>query len=494
MTKAVTFLDDIMLARDKPEALRAQLARELRRFIMCGALVPGARLPATRICAQRIGVGRNVVTEAYDTLISEGLLKAHRGAGTFVSCRATAAKQVDRSAEAMDPRPEPADMQRAVLWANRLARVNADQCGQPDTTHAFVPGVPALRQFPADAWARAATKAMRDPQAAYLADTDPRGLPALREAIAAHVGPSRGIACSPDQVIVLTGSRQGFEMAIRLLTDIGDPVMVEDPGYVEARAVVAGLGRRIVGCPVGPHGARPPTDFGGAPLFIVTPAHQYPTGGRMSPATLHALLDKARQQDCILVEDDNDGEFHHGGQSTPALSGIDDLRRTIHIGTFSKSMFPGLRLGYMITPPALSDPIARLRGIMDGQPSSPLQAFMAAFIRSGAFARHLRRMRDLYTQRKAALRDVTDRLGDGVLTPLWSDSGLHLCCQIPPGVDDVALVARLSEGGIGATALSQYYLDPHTAPPGLVIGFGNTEAWRYDDLIRQVVAAIKVAL
>ncbi|MDZ4134294.1 MAG: PLP-dependent aminotransferase family protein, partial [Paracoccaceae bacterium] len=345
-----------------------------------------------------------------------------------------------------------------------------------------------------DAWARAATKAMRDPQAVYLADTDPRGLPALRDAIAAHVGPSRGVACSPDQVIVLTGARQGFEMAIRLLTDIGDPVMVEDPGYVEARAVVAGLGRRIVGCPIGLHGARLPADFGGAPLSIVTPAHQYPTGGRMSPATLHELLDKARQQDCILIEDDYDGEFHHGGQSAPSLSGIDDLRRTIHIGTFSKSMFPGLRLGYMITPPALSDPIARLRGIMDGQPSSPLQAVMAAFIRSGAFARHLRRMRDLYTQRKAALQDAIDRLGHGVLTPLSSDSGLHLCCQIPPGVDDVALVALLREGGIGATALSPYHLAPNTAPPGLVIGFGNTEVGRYDDLIRQIVATIKVAL
>lgn len=494
MTKAVTFLDDIVLSRDTPEALRAQLARELRRFILCGALVPGARLPATRICAQRLGVGRNVVTEAYDTLISEGLLQAHQGAGTFVALRADVTGLADQSAKAPAPRPGPADTQRAIAWTNRLTKAHADLCGQPDTTRTFVPGVPALREFPADAWARSATKAMRDPQAAYLADTDPRGLPALREAIAAHVGPSRGIACSPDQVIVLTGARQGFEMAVRLLTDIDDPVMVEDPGYVETRAVVASLGRRIVGCPVGPQGALPPADFDGATLFIVTPAHQYPTGGRMSPTTLHALLDKARQQDCILVEDDYDGEFHHGGQSAPSLSGIDDLRRTIHIGTFSKSMFPGLRLGYMITPPALSDPMARLRGIMDGQPSSPLQAVMAAFIRSGAFARHLRRMRDLYTQRKAALHDAIDRLGNGMLTPLSSDSGLHLCCQIPPGVDDVALVARLRAAGIGATALSPYHLAPDVAPPGLVIGFGNTEAGQYDDLIRQIVAAIKVAL
>jgi GntR family transcriptional regulator/MocR family aminotransferase len=492
MTIAVTFLDDIVLSRDKPEALRAQLARELRRFILRGALVPGARLPATRICAQRLGVGRNVVTDAYDTLISEGLLTAYRGAGTFVALRDATAASADKSAPA--PRPEPADMQREIAWASRLTRANADLCGQPDTKRAFVPGVPALRQFPADAWSRAATKAMRDPQAVYLADIDPKGLPALREAISAHVGPSRGIACSPDQVIVLTGARQGFEMAIRLLTDIGDPVMVEDPGYVEARAVVAGLGRRIIGCPVGPHGLRLAADFSGAPLFIVTPAHQYPTGGRMSPATLHALLDKARQQDCILVEDDYDGEFHHGGQSAPCLSGVDDLKRTIHIGTFSKSMFPGLRLGYMITPPALGDPMARLRGIMDGQPSSPLQAIMAAFIRSGAFARHLRRMRELYTQRTAALQDVIDRLGGGVLTPLSSDSGLHLCCHIPPGVDDVALVARLRAAGIGATALSLYHLSPDAALPGLVIGFGNTEAGRYDDLIRQIVATIKVAL
>lgn len=488
MTKAITFLDDIVLARDKPEALRAQLARELRRFILCGALVPGSKLPATRTCAQRLGVGRNVVTEAYETLISEGLLTAHQGAGTFVSVRATG---TDHAGGSIDARHEPADMAAPVPWANRLLRVNADHCGQPDTSRAFVPGVPALRQFPADGWARAATKAMRDPQAVYLADTDPRGLPALREAIAAHVGPSRGIACSPDQVIVLTGSRQGFEMVIRLLTDIGDPVLVEDPGYVEARAVVTGLGRRAVACPVGPQGAQLRANVTGAALFILTPAHQYPTGARMPPAARHALLDKARQQDCILVEDDYDGEFHHDGQSTPALSAIDDLRRTIYIGTFSKSMFPGLRLGYMITPCALTGPLARLRGIMDGQPSSPLQAIMAAFIRSGAFARHLRRMRDLYTQRKTALQGAIDRLGSGVLMPLSSDSGLHLCCHIPSGVDDVALVADLREGGIGATALSQYYIDPHTAPPGLVIGFGNTEAGRYEHLIRHIVGAIK---
>ncbi|MDZ4096437.1 MAG: GntR family transcriptional regulator, partial [Paracoccaceae bacterium] len=147
MTIAVTFLDDIVLSRDTPEALRAQLARELRRFILCGALVPGARLPATRICAQRLGVGRNVVTEAYDTLISEGLLTAYRGAGTFVVLRAATAASADKPAPA--PRSDPADMQRAIAWANRLMRADADLCGQPDTTRAFVPGVPALRQFPA---------------------------------------------------------------------------------------------------------------------------------------------------------------------------------------------------------------------------------------------------------------------------------------------------------------------------------------------------------
>jgi GntR family transcriptional regulator/MocR family aminotransferase len=475
------FLDDIRLNRSNNEALHAQLARELRRLIVRKSLVAGQRMPATRTCAKTLGVGRNVVAEAYDTLISEGLLEARQGSGTFVCSGDT----VHTSA----------DVFAAPVMRHRVSALHGTEyCGQPNTALSFVPGVPALSHFPLDGWARATSKAMRVSNPTYLADNDARGLLTLREAIAGHVGPSRGIACDPGQVIVLTGARQAFEIAIRLLTEPEETVFVEDPGYVEARAVAVGLGRAVVGCPLSSDGVVVPDNLSRGSLLIVTPAHQYPTGVRMPPVAMHSLLDRARAADCIVLEDDYDGEFHHSSAATQALAAIDDLAGTIHVGTFSKSMFPGLRLAYMIVPHTLVDPIVRLRGLMDGQPSTPLQAAMAGFIRSGAFGRHLRDMRILYARRKQTLEASIANYCKGLLTPLTSDTGLHLCCLLPSGVDDTKLCEGLRQSGIGATALSVYAMADTAQQPGLVIGFGNTDEKHFDALIKTITKTVELAL
>lgn len=481
MTEA--FLDDLFLDRSSRETLSAQLSSELRKLIVAGTLAAGSKLPSSRVLSKQLSVGRNVITEAYDTLVSEGLVEGIHGAGSFVSDGSSATTSRTLSSR-----------KSVFSDATRTLLQRADAWALPDPHLALTPGIPALDEFPTDQWSRCLSKALRSRPSDYVLDTDTRGLLGLREAIAAHVGPARGISCHPDQIIVLSSARQAFEIVTRLFSDPGDIVLVENPGFVEAREIAMALDRHIHACPVGETGIQLPEDTSDAKLAFLSPTHQYPTGHRMPPKRMLEVISQCRAKGAIIVEDDYDGEFHHQGKPSRALAAQDGLTSAIHVGTFSKSMFPGLRLAYVIVPSDCAPAFAHMRGLLDGQPSTVLQAGMAEFIRSGNYAKHLRRMRKLYAARKEALVATVEESASDLLVPISSNSGLHLCFQTLPRIDDAAVVRELRQSKIGATALSGYHLDPRDAERGLVLGFGNTSEKTFAKHIQTVARALKVAL
>lgn len=478
------FLDDLILIRESSEPLVAQLSKAVRAQITSGAVASGSRLPSSRRLAKRLKIARNVVNESYATLISEGLLETRHGAGTFVA----------RSI--FPPRPAgQTDGNSIELTSSALSLLRTAQAWKmPSNTLPFAPGVPAIDAFPWADWARSMTRALRSYEKRFLRDNDPQGSLNLRQAIASHVGSARGIACAPERVVILTSARQGFELVTRLFTEAGDTVLVENPGYVEARQIVLALDRQVHGCPVTTVGIEvPKTAVERSKALFLTPTHQYPNGHRMTTDNALQVLAWARSNGIVLVEDDYDGEFRHSGQPRPSLLSLDPDQQTIHIGTFSKSMFPSLRLAYAIVPEHIACGMGEMRGLLDGQPSSVLQEGLAEFITSGAFAKHLRLMRKLYAQRQAALLDAVSSQSAGLLTPISATSGLHLACHLPLNIDDQAVARRALIDGIGVTPLSGYYLAPQSRVSGLVIGFGNTDAKAYPRLVKRLAEIIKVA-
>jgi GntR family transcriptional regulator / MocR family aminotransferase len=481
----IAFLDDIVLDRNSIESLGSQLARELRRLIRAGTIGQDVRLPSSRDLSKRLSIARNVVAEAYEVLTSEGVLATRHGSGTFVAADGSLAHAATRK-----KRTARGKIEMAPATLKQLRRAHLWSIPNPDL--ALSPGIPDLKSFPKQEWTRFVARAIRS-GARYIEDTDPCGLLLLRQAIAAHVGPARGIACRPENIIILNSARQGFELITRLLTTVGETVIVEDPGYVEARETVLALGRKVLGCQISDEGIVLPRKIPrDVRAVFLTPTHQYPTGRVTPPNRMVQLSKLALANNVALVEDDYDGEFHHERRPSRALAAYEetiDDGKVIHIGTFSKSMFPSLRLAYLICPETLVEPLAQLRGLADSQPGTLHQVGLAEFICSGAYGLHVRKMRQLYARRKDALLQAIAESTPGILTPISSSSGLHVCCWIPATLDDEHIAKALKPLGIGATAISGYAIRPNTRP-GLVLGFGNTPENVYPGLLNKIAGVI----
>jgi GntR family transcriptional regulator/MocR family aminotransferase len=458
------FLDHLFLDSAAVETLSAQLSRALRSLAVSGGIAAGARLPSSRILARRLGVSRNTVAAAYDQLAAEGYVEAVQGGGTFIT--AACAEVTHGSA---------APARTAMPGLSRRGRLLDSLSPSPAATAplVFTPGVPALDAFPLEEWRKLLSRSGRrlGREALWLAD--PRGWPPLRAAIAAHLGPARGVVCQPDQVIVLASARQAVDLAARLLADPGDQVWVEEPGYGETRVALIAAGTAPAPVPVDGEGIDVAAGAPMAPaarLACVTPSHQYPLGATMSLKRRLALIDWARQAGAIIVEDDYDGEFRYGGQPLTALYGLDGGDRVIYVGSFSKSMFPSLRLAYMVSPPGLADAFAGARSQLDGHAAALGQAALAEFMASGGFGAHLRRMRALYRARQEALLHHARHRLSGALTLDRSLAGLHLVGRLPAGMDDQALTTRLA--GAAPAPLSRYYAGARSEP-GLILGYAG---------------------
>jgi GntR family transcriptional regulator/MocR family aminotransferase len=482
-----------------PLSRQEQIAAHLRAAVLSGRLRAGARLPATRRLAADLGVARQTVVLAYDRLAAEGYLEGRAGAGTRVAAGLSETLPgVGRAAPAARPAAAPAPSRRGRALLE--LPVAATPPRAPGRSGWLAPGTPALDLFPAAEWERAARRSARSLAAPAVLDYgDPRGSADLRRAIADHYGAARGVAVPADRILVTSGSQQAISLCAAVLLDPGDRVVVEDPGYVAGRGALAAAGAVPVGVPVDGEGLDAEAAARLAPdarAVFATPSHQYPLGVVLSLARRLALVDRARASDGWILEDDYDGEFRYAGRPLPPLQSLSDeaARRTVYLGTFSKTLAPGLRLGFAAVPDGLVDAFARARALLDRQPPEPVQAALARFMAEGRFAAHLRRMRDAYRVRRDLLFEALDRarrsgspLDPGPAPP---DAGLHLAAALPDGADDAAAAREAARRGLRVPALSAFAAGPANRRRGLVIGYGGTPP----DAIPAAAAALQEAV
>ena len=456
--------------RKTSSPLHAQIDQALRGRILSGVVAPGARLPSSRSLAAELGVARATVLQALEALQAEGYLVAAARSAVRVApelpAEGLSSPPVGVARDAPPPR-----LSRAAR-ALRGTGIGAPRLGP--APRAFRPGLPALDLFPTALWSRLVGRAQARASARLLEGGDAEGHPGLRRAIAEHVVAARGARCRPEQVFITGGSQQAFEEVLRLVVDPDDPVWLEDPGYLGARRAVLGAAARPIPVPVDDEGLDVDAGRRRAPrarLAILAPSHQYPLGVTLSLSRRMALLRWATEQRASILEDDYDSEFRHRGRPLTALQGLDETGRVIYVGTFSKTMFPGLRLGYAIVPPAMVDVFAAARASLPAPASALEQAAVATFMEEGHFARHLRRMRGVYRERAEALVEALRSRCAGVLEPRPCDTGMQLCALLPPGVSDVAIRDRAAKLGVEVGPLSDYGVGA-LRRGGLVFGFG----------------------
>lgn len=445
------------------------LHQRLRSAIVERRLRAGARLPSTRRVAQAYGIARNTVIAAYDLLMAEGFIVTRPGAAAEV-----AALALGRN---MSGRGRPARLVAAAAAIDRLG-------GPPDTLHpthgpspasrGFALGVPDHRWFPSDVWRRlllrSASLALPD-----AFDYPPvAGRPLLRAAIARHVAYSRAVVCTEDDVVVTSGAQQAFDLLSRVLVKAGrTKVAVEDPGYPPLRAALLAAGAQLVPIPVDDEGLivdRLPPDVR---LVCVTPSHQFPTGVAMSLARRQALLEFARRNGTVIVEDDYDGEFRYGAQPLDALQTLDRDEKVVYVGTFSKSMFPSLRLGYVVAPPWLIGALAAARQTADNGGNAALQEALARFILDGRLARHARNMRKRYASRRDALLHAIECELGPWLTPVSPSAGIHLYARYEDRRQARRIVSLARQHAVGAQPDSDFLIErASSAGAGIAFGFG----------------------
>lgn len=484
----LSLLLDRRLLRAKKNALPMQrrLYDLLRQAILEGRLPAGSALPASRVLAQDLGLARNSVIHAYEQLAAEGYVQANRQGTVVAALPGRRGLAVASSAPALAMTPT---LSARVQSLNRCRP--AEQELLP-----FMPGIPALDAFPVASWRRLLNAAWRDQGPDMLSYRPAMGELELRQAIATHVRASRGVVCGVDQVIVTGGTQDSLGLCAHALADAGQRAWIEHPGYGGARVALQAAGLRVVPVPVDEQGLAPtPTLWRRQPprLIYTSPSHQYPLGSVLSLARRLALIEQAQATGAWILEDDYDSEFRHDGPPLAAMQGLMPNAPVVYLGTFSKSMFPALRLGFIVVPAATADRWHGVVGELARRGQSAEQAALAAFINEGHFTQHLRKMRQLYAQRQAALRAALVRHWPWPCQVLGGACGLHLVLTLPDDIADVQAAAAALDKGLSPRPLSAYGTGglPRN---GLVMGYANTPAEQMDARVRQLAKAINASL
>lgn len=481
MTKSLPasfMLSIIRLESQLPTPLYRQIYEALRQAIITRHLDAGVRLPSTRDLAEVLLVSRNTVINAIDQLIAEGYLESRTGSGTFVTSELP---EESLSAFVNHTPPEPHPLPKRDLsehgtrydWLAQ--RFSMPRVSPPPSSLAFNVGVPDLRAFPFEQWGQMAARHFRDhPPLAIGSEQGLAGYLPLREAVAEYLRVARGVRCETEQVFITAGTQQSLYMAVRLLCNAGDAAWVENPLYSPVRNVLYAEKISLVPIPVDDEGLDVEAGIHQAPhakLVYVTPSHQFPTGSTLSLARRMKLLHWAEQAGAWILEDDYDSEFRYSGYPLASLQGLDVHNRVVYMGTFSKVLFPGLRLGYVVAPPDLVKAFVGARAVMGYTLPLEPQAITTQFIREGHFTRHIRRMRKLYAERRDAFMEEAARYLGGLLEFGPSDAGMHVIAWLPAGTDDRQVWEAAARQGLRTPPASTFYVGNTSPRQGLLLGF-----------------------
>lgn len=477
-----------------------QVYEQVRGAILSGRLRPGDRLPATRDLAARLGLARNTVARAYGDLLAEGYLEGRVGSGTYVApgLGGEAGAQAEGK-PALAPSGQP---RRLSDWVGRALREARDRQVISALPYDFRPGTPDWDAFPRTLWLQLLGRALRREAGELTRYGDPAGYLPLRQAIARHLAISRGVVTAADQVVIVSGSQQALDLLARLRVDPGEAVAVEDPGYPEARRVFAAADARLIPVPVDDEGlaveelVRQREE---PRIVYVTPSHQFPTGATLPLTRRLALLEWAARRDVLIVEDDYDSEFRYAGRPVESLQGLDRAGRVAYVGTFSTVLFPPFRVGYAVLPPDLVGPFVQAKWLADRQTPTLEQLALADFLEEGHFERHLRRMRRLAADRRAALlAAVEEHLGSHVAPPR-ACAGMHVMLRLagpgPATVDggptalETAVVAGAAARGVGVYPVGSCRIRP-SADSAILLGYAALPEDRIREGVRRLAEVV----
>ncbi len=478
--------------------LHRQIYEQIRAAILTGRVRSQQKLPASRQLAQSLGVSRTTVVQSYDQLISEGYLQTQPGAGTFVCA------QIPDAMLSVGSTPVQANIVRPSLpvlsaYGDRLSQVQANS-DAPDCALNFRYGLPDLSLFPVQQWRRLLSHHLMDGLDWMNYSSDAMGHPSLRKQIADYITQVRAVRCGPEQILITHGAQQALSLITRLLVNPGEVIALENPGYPSGRRVFSASGATLLPIPVdgeglkleGADGLKAKASSSPPRLIYVTPSHQFPTGVSMSLSRRLALLQWAQQANALIVEDDYDSEFRYSGRPIPALQGLDDQGRVLYVGTFSKVMFPGLQLGYVVVPQSLVPLFGQAKWLSDRQCSLIHQLALADFIGEGHLAKHVRRMQAIYSRRRQALVAALHTLeAPGSIEILGDQAGLHITARLPDQQDDAALIQQARVRGVSLFSTRKHYWPPPEATRGeFIFGFGAID----EAGIRAAIARIQPLL
>ncbi len=475
----------IAIDRKGEKPLHRQIYDAFRAMILDRRLPPGQQIPSTRALADELGISRIPVLGAYAQLLAEGYIESRSGAGTFVTnslsdqflgARPAVASVVDVAA------------QDAISQVARLLPV--ERTPWFPSSGAFSVGQIAYDHFPFRVWSDLVTRHARKVRASSMNYADPMGSQEFREVIAAYLRTARAVRCEASQIMVVNGSQHALDLSARVLLDSETPVWIEEPGYELMRHSLTLSGCRLVPVPVDGEGLEVAAGVKlcrHARAAFVTPSHQYPLGATMSAARRLQLLEWAHTSNAWIVEDDYDSEYRYESMPVASMQGLDPGARVNYIGTFSKTLYPALRLGYIVIPPALVDRFLAVRRANDLFPANLYQAALADFIGAGHFTRHIRKTRQLYAERRTALaqalrNEFASEMERSEMEILGAEAGMHLVVTLPPGLSDRRISARAAQEGLWLWPLSSAYVGANVRQ-GFILGFGGTKA---EDMLHQV--------
>ncbi|WP_322047328.1 PLP-dependent aminotransferase family protein [Paraburkholderia sp. J67] len=457
------------------------LYKSLRDLLLGGQIPLGTRLTSTRALADELGIARNSAVYAYERLSAEGFVEATR-TGTTTLWDGSAGGRSDNQ-----------QIIPAVRLAERVAGLESEH-PEPERMLPFVPGLPSLEEFPLLQWRRCVERAWRRIKPAHLAYGPAEGSLELRKAVTAYIRISRGVRCDLEQVFITDGTQSSLELCARMLANPGDRGWLENPSYNGARTAFRSTGLNVVPIEVDQEGLAPSDEHwrhATPKLIYVTPSHQYPLGCVMSTRRRNEIAERALACGAWIIEDDYDSEFRHGGQPLPAIQGLFPGAPVIYLGTFSKTMFPALRLGFMVVPTMLVDRFTRTLRQLVHRGHTAEQLAMADFIDSGLFARHLRRMRSLYSRRRESLKAALARDLGACLAVRDSPGGMHLSAEILSGQRDVEVASVAAEHGLLLQPLSTYRVGSGKMYNGFVLGYSGLNEDRINSATKVFASAMK---